>query len=249
MGASVRIGVGGWTYPPWRGAFYPDGLPHRQELAFMSRKLTSIEINGTYYSTFRPNSWRSWRDETPDDFIFAVKASRYCTNRKRLADAGPSIERFFSQGMAELGTKLGPINWQFMPAKKFDAEDFGAFLALLPKEVGGLPLRHAVDVRHRSFVNEDFVRLARTHQVAIVHTESEAFPEFDDATAGFTYARLLTTQSEAEHGLEPRALSACARKIRAWAKQGDVFAYFIAGAKERNPAAARTLLAKLKTRR
>ena len=147
MASQIRIGVGGWTFEPWRGVFYPDDLTHKRELEFASRALTSIEINGTYYSTFKPDSWKKWHDETPDDFVFSVKASRYCTNRRVLAEAGPGIERFVAQGLTELGPKLGPINWQFATTKKFDADDFGAFLKLLPREHSGLKLRHAMEVR------------------------------------------------------------------------------------------------------
>ena len=143
MPGSIRVGIGGWTYEPWRGVFYPDGLTHKRELEFASRAVTSIEINGTYYSTFKPDSWRKWHDETPDDFVFAVKASRFCTNRKVLASAGESIERFVSQGMVALSAKLGPINWQFAATKKFEPDDFAAFLALLPKEKGGIALRRS----------------------------------------------------------------------------------------------------------
>src|SRR3977135_1875845 len=143
MSGAIRVGVGGWSFEPWRGVFYPAGLPQKRELEFASRALTSIEINGTYYSTFKPESWKKWRDETPDGFVFAVKASRYCTNRKLLASMGESLTRFIGQGMAELGDRLVPINWQFMGTKKFDPKDFEEFLKLLPRKVGKLPLRHA----------------------------------------------------------------------------------------------------------
>src|SRR5437868_3008724 len=146
MSGKIRVGVGGWTYEPWRGVFYPQGLSQKRELEHASRALTSIEINGTYYSTFKPDSWKKWRDATPAGFVFAVKGSRFCTNRKILASAGESVARFVGQGLSELGDKLGPINWQFMAGKKFDREDFGAFLALLPKETDGVALRHAVEV-------------------------------------------------------------------------------------------------------
>ena len=147
MSGAIRIGIGGWTFEPWRGVFYPEGLSQKRELEFASRALTSIEINGTYYSTFKPDSWRKWRDETPDGFVFAVKASRFCTNRKILAEAGESVGRFIDQGLTELGDKLGPINWQFMATKKFDPDDFHAFLKLLPRSVEGRAIRHAVEVR------------------------------------------------------------------------------------------------------
>jgi uncharacterized protein YecE (DUF72 family) len=241
----IRVGIGGWTFEPWRGTFYPEGLPHKRELEFASRALTSIEINGTYYSTFKPDSWRRWRDETPDDFVFAVKASRYCTNRKILADAGQSIERFIGQGLSELGPKLGPINWQFMPTKKFDAADFEAFLTLLPKETNGLPLRHAVEVRHESFAVPAFTDLARTHNVAIIYANEESFPEIDEPTSNFTYARFMATSEDNDTGVAQTEVKAPAALTRTWAKRGDVFAYFIAGAKVRNPNAAQALIAKL----
>jgi uncharacterized protein YecE (DUF72 family) len=243
MPGKIRIGVGGWTYEPWRGAFYPADLPHKQELAFASRALTSIEINGTYYSTFKPDSWRKWRYETPDRFVFAVKASRYCTNRKVLAEAGPSIERFLGQGLTELGDKLGPINWQFMATKKFDAGDFAAFLKLLPKKHAGVALRHAVEVRHASFATEAFYELARKAGVAIVFAEDEEFPQIDQPTAPFTYARLMSSRADAKSGVTACELETIAKRVHGWARRGDVFAYFIAGAKERNPAAAQALIA------
>src|ERR1700712_962768 len=166
--ADIRIGVGGWTYEPWRGAFYPDGLAQRRELEFASRKLTSIEINGTYYGSQKPASFAKWHDETPDNFVFSVKGPRFTTNRRVLADAEASIERFFSSGVMNLRGKLGPINWQFMPTKKFDPEDFDGFLKLLPKSVEGRTIRHAVEVRHGSFRTPDFIALAREYGVAIV---------------------------------------------------------------------------------
>jgi len=245
MTGAIRIGVGGWSFEPWRGAFYPDGLPQKRELEFASRALTSIEINGTYYSTFKPDSWRKWRDETPDSFVFAVKASRFCTNRRILAGAGESIERFIGQGLTELGEKLGPINWQFMGTKKFDLADFGAFLALLPKEKNGIALRHAIEVRSQTFACQAFYDLAREHGVAIVYAKDEDFPEIDQATADFTYARFMASHEDLESGVTEAELAAYERQLRAWAKRGDVFAYFISGAKVRNPAAAQALIQKL----
>jgi len=245
MSGAIRVGVGGWTFEPWRGVFYPKGLPHARELEFASRALTSIEINGTYYSTFKPDSWRKWRDATPTGFVFAVKGSRYCTNRKVLASAGESVARFVGQGLSELGDKLGPINWQFMAGKKFDREDFGAFLALLPKETDGVALRHAVEVRNPSFATQAFYDLARAHGVAIVYAKGADFPEIDQPTAGFRYARLMSSQEKLKTGVGGAELDALARQTRAWAKRGDVFAYFISAAKVRNPAAAQALIRKL----
>lgn len=242
MTGRIRIGVGGWTYEPWRGVFYPPGLAHKRELEFASRALTSIEINGTYYSTFKPESWRAWRDAVPDGFVFSVKASRYCTNRKVLATAGPGIERFLSQGLTQLGDKLGPVNWQFMATKRFDADDFAAFLQLLPKVQDGVRLRHAVEVRHPSFATPAFYELARRHEVAIVCALDEAFPEIDEPTAGFMYARLMETEEDIAAGVTDAELRKLSRRLKGWAKRGDVFAYFISGAKVRNPAAARALI-------
>lgn len=245
MSGAIKIGVGGWSFEPWRGVFYPDGLPQKRELEFASRALTSIEINGTYYSTFKPDSWRKWRDETPDGFVFAVKASRFCTNRRVLAGAAESVERFIGQGLTELGDKLGPINWQFMGTKKFDPDDFGAFLALLPKEKDGIALRHAIEVRSPSFASAAFYDLARQHAVAIVYAKDEDFPEIDQPTADFTYARFMASHEDVETGVSGAELNEYARQVRNWAKRGDVFAYFISGAKIRNPAAAQALIQKL----
>ena len=245
MAHSIRVGVGGWTFEPWRGVFYPDGLPHKRELEFASRALTSIEINGTYYSTFKPDSWRKWAEMTPDTFVFSVKASRFCTNRKVLGSAGPAVEKFMAQGLTQLGAKLGPINWQFMATKKFDAADFEAFLRLLPREKDGLVLRHALEVRHESFATPAFYEMAARHTMAIVHALDEDFPEIDQPTADFSYARLMETHKKLKNGVNEVQLAALARLARAKAGRGDVFAYFISGAKIRNPAAAQALMGKL----
>ena len=246
MSGTIRVGIGGWTFEPWRGLFYPDKLPQKQELTFAARALSAIEINGTYYSTFKPKSWIDWRDATPDDFVFSVKASRYATNRKVLAEAGSSVARFLEQGLTELGPKLGPIVWQFMPTKRFDADDFGAFLALLPKTQDGLALRHAVEVRHASFVTPDLFNLARANNIAIVTAESEDYPVIDQSSGGFTYARVMSSRTDLEAGLSEPELSAITKRAKTWAKSGDTFVFFIAGAKERNPGAAMALQKKLK---
>jgi len=245
MAVHIHIGIGGWTYEPWRGVFYPAGLPHKRELEFASRQLTSIEINGTYYSTFKPASWAKWREETPDGFVFAVKASRYCTNRRELSGAGEAISRFVGQGLSELRDRLGPISWQFMATKKFDPEDFEGFLKLLPREVGGLPLRHALEVRHPSFKDQRFYELARRYRAAIVFADDDEFPAIDEATADFTYARLMRTQEEVETGYPAAALDGWAKRARTWAQRGDAFIYFISGAKRRAPAAAQALIARV----
>lgn len=241
----IYVGVGGWTFEPWRGTFYPVGLAQKRELEYASRHLTSIEVNGTYYSTFKPATFANWRKATPDGFVFAVKASRYCTNRKLLASAGESVERFLNQGLVELGDRLGPINWQFMATKHFDAKDFEAFLQLLPTKLQGLPLRHALEVRHSSFQTQEFYDLARRYKAAIVFAESDEFPQIDEPTADFTYARLMRSKETLATGYAAADLTRWAAEAKAWAKRGDAFVYFIAGAKLRNPAAAAALIAKL----
>jgi uncharacterized protein YecE (DUF72 family) len=242
MVGKIRIGIGGWSYEPWRGLFYPDGLPQKRELEYASRRLTSIEINGTYYSSFKPPSWIKWREETPDNFVFSVKASRFCTNRRELAGAGDSIGKFAAQGLSELRGKLGPINWQFMGTKRFDPDDMAAFLALLPREAAGVPLRHVLEVRHDSFKDQRFYNLAHEHNAAIVFADSEDHPVIDEPTADFTYARLMRTKKAVKTGYTSRELEGWAKRAREWAKRGDVFVYFISGAKERAPAAAEALI-------
>ncbi|WP_326523014.1 DUF72 domain-containing protein [Sphingomonas sp.] len=260
---AIRVGIGGWTYEPWRGGvFYPEKWPAKRELEYASRRLTAIEVNGTYYSGFKPETFAKWRDETPDDFVFALKASRFCTNRKVLAEGGESITRFVGQGIVELGDKLGPILWQFMATKKFDAEDFAAFLALLPGERDGLKLRHAVQVRHDSFAAPEFVAMCRKAGVAIVYAQSDDYPAIADVTCDFVYARLETAVAAEPAGYSEGELDRWAGAARAWAGGGepdglpyvthdaaqalrDTFVFFISGAKERNPAAAQTLIARL----
>ena len=244
----IRVGIGGWTYEPWRGVFYPDKLSQKKELEFASRALTSIEINGTYYSGFKPETWMKWRDETPDGFVFAVKASRFCTNRKILAEGGESVGRFLDQGLTALGDKLGPVNWQFMATKKFDPVDFEGFLKLLPQEKDGVRLRHALEVRNPTFDTPQFYELAAKYGAAIVYAvddEAPEWPRIDQATAEFTYARLMTSREDEPTGMTTAELDAVAAQTRDWSKRGDVFAYFIAGAKVRNPAAAQALIKKL----
>ncbi len=242
MPGEIRVGIGGWTFEPWRGVFYPENLAHKRELEYASRHLTSIEINGTYYSTFKPASWTNWREATPAGFVFSVKASRYCTNRKELASAGESIARFVAQGLGELRDRLGPVNWQFMPSKKFDAEDFEGFLKLLPREVKGLPLRHALELRNASFVDPRFYDLARRHNAAIVYADDDDFPAIDEPTADFTYARLMRTKEDIATGYAAADLDRWAKRAKAWARRGDAFIYFISGAKVRAPAAAQALI-------
>jgi uncharacterized protein YecE (DUF72 family) len=246
MQGMIRVGVGGWTFEPWRGAFYPEKLPQKRELEFASRKLSSIEINGTYYGSQKPASFAKWHDETPDDFVIALKGPRFTTNRRVLAEAGASIERFFASGVMELRNKLGPINWQFMPTKKFDPDDFGAFLKLLPKTVEGRTIRHAVEVRHDSFCTPDFAGLARDHGVAIVIAGDSEYPHITELTAPFVYARIMGTGEGEANGYSDADLDKWARQSRQWADGRDVFVYVISGFKQRNPAAAMALIERLK---
>lgn len=245
MPGKIYVGIGGWTFEPWRGVFYPDGLSQKKELEFASRALTSIEINGTYYSTFKPPSWSKWRTETPEGFVFAVKASRYCTNRRVLAEAKDSIAKFIGQGLSLLGDRLGPINWQFMGTKTFDADDFEGFLKLLPRKVDGVTLRHALEVRHPSFKDKVFYDLARKHNAAIVFADDDDFPCIDEHTADFTYARLMRTKEDIETGYSAADLAKWTKRAKGWAKRGDVYVYFISGAKVRAPAAAQALIKKV----
>lgn len=245
MTGKIYTGVGGWTFEPWRGVFYPEGLAHKRELAHAASVLTSIEVNGTYYSTFKPETFAKWAAETPEGFVFSVKASRFSTNRKELAGAGPSLEKFFGQGLHELGPKLGPINWQFMATKRFDPVDFEGFLKLLPAELKGLPLRHALEVRHDSFDVPQFHDLARRYGCAIVRAKGGGFPEIEQQGAPFTYARIMAAREALDEGYEAAELDAFARQAKAWAKGGDVFVYFISGDKVRNPSAAQALIQRL----
>jgi uncharacterized protein YecE (DUF72 family) len=261
----IRTGIGGWVYPDWRkGNFYPEGVTQKRELEYASRQLGAIEINGTYHSLQKPESFRKWREATPEGFVFAVKGSSYITNRKVLAAAGESLPKFFGQGLEELGDRLGPILWQLMGTKKFDAEDIAAFFALLPRELKGLPLRHAIEVGHESFACAEFVDIAREAGVAIVWCEQASRVPIADRTADFAYLRCKGCQPGEPTGYSPAELDRIAALCRAWeqgeapaglpyagdptaslGKGGDVFAFMIAGAKERAPAAAMALAAKL----
>lgn len=257
----VRVGIGGWNFEPWRDNFYPDGLPQHLELAYASRHVTAIEINSTYYGMQKPATFAKWRDATPGGFMFSLKASRYATNRRVLAEAGDSIARFVDSGIAELGEKLGPIVWQFAPTKRFDADDFEAFLSLLPKKIDSLPLRHVVDVRHESFMTPAFLALARRYRVGAAFTDSGDYPSFADPTADFIYARLMRSEASVATGYAAAALQALHKDAILWAQGGqpahlpliektstqreggrDVFLFFINGAKEKAPAAAQALL-------
>ncbi|MGE0062941.1 MAG: DUF72 domain-containing protein [Xanthobacteraceae bacterium] len=257
---TIYSGIGGWTFEPWRGVFYPKGLPHAKELTYAAERLTSIEVNGTFYSTMKPATYRKWASEVPDDFVFALKGPRYAVNRRELAGAGDSIKRFIGSGIDELGNKLGPLLWQFAPTKKFDPADFGNFLELLPEKAGNQTLRHVLEVRHDSFMAPDFIALARSFRMPIVFSEHATYPAIADLTGDFVYARLQKGDEKLKTGYAPKALDAWAKRAETWAKGGepadlpkvekkkadktprDVFIYFIHEAKVRMPAAAMALI-------
>ncbi len=256
----IMIGVGGWTYQPWRGVFYPPGLIQRRELEYASGKLSSIEINGTFYSAQKPQVFARWREETPAGFIFSLKAPRYATHRRALSSAGVAIERFIGGGLLELKEKLGPINWQLSPETSFDPDDFAAFLKLLPQSAAGRALRHAVEVRHESFRVAACVDIARHYGVALVIVTDSAYPQFSDLSAPFVYIRLRGTRAGEPLGYSSDELDRWAERARCWATGGipedlppalalqqsaagrDVFVYFISGHKVSNPAAAQALI-------
>src|SRR5256886_10224491 len=216
----IRVGIGGWVFEPWRGEFYPKGLPQARELDHASRKLTSIEINGTFYRTQKPDSFRKWAAEPPDDFMFSVKGPQFATNRRVLAEAGESIERFFASGVLELKSKLGPVLWQMAPTKKFDPEDFAAFLALLPQTLDGRAIRHVVEVRHESFLTPAFIELLRKFSVAVVLVESAKHPLIADVTSDFVYLRLQGTSEKEKTGYPAKALDLWAKRAKAWEAGG-----------------------------
>jgi len=244
----IFVGVGGWNFAPWRGSFYPKGLIQTRELHYASRELTSIEINSTFYGLQKAATFQKWHDETPDGFVFSAKAPRFVTNRKNLAESASSIERFLGSGILRLGAKLGLINWQLAPEKQFDAKELSAFLELLPRELEGRTLRHALEVRHESFDCETFVDLTRKHQVAVVEAGDSAYPRIQARTAPFSYLRVMGTKASAPKGYAPAALASWQERAQILARDGDVFLYFISGAKERNPHAARALIAALEER-
>ena len=260
MAGQIHIGVGGWTFEPWRGVFYPPEVKQKDELAYMSRRLTAIEINATYYGSQKPESFRKWARETPIGFMFSVKGSRFCTNRRVLSEGADSVKRFLNSGVTELGDRLGPLLWQFAPTKKFDAADFGGFLELLPDKFNGRHIRHVVEVRHDSFKTPAFIALLRQFNVGIVYSEHDTYTEIADVTSDFVYARLQKGDDSLGTGYPPKALDAWAERLKVWADGGqpadlprvdktdapkkprDVFAYVIHEGKVRAPAAAMELI-------
>ena len=243
---TVRVGIGGWSYPPWRGTFYPEKLPQSRELEYASRQLGAIEINATFYGRQSPQSWEKWGEAVPDGFQFAIKGSRFCVTRPKLADAGEGIGNFLAQGLAALGDRLGPILWMLAARRKFDREDIARFLDLLPEQLDGIPLRHVIEPRHESFRDDAFFDLCRQHDVAVVFGDDDEFPCIDGDTASFAYARLQRMREEVETGYDDAALDRFADKARQWsAGKRDSYIFMINGAKVRAPAAALALQERL----
>lgn len=242
----IRVGIGGWSYEPWEETFYPEKLAAAKQLEYAASKVTAIEINATFYRTQTATSFKKWAAATPDDFKFSVKAPRAAVQRKDLREAAQSIEWFFNSGVGELGSKLGPIFWQMAPYKKFDADEINAYFDMLPAKLGKAELQHAIEVRHASFACDEFMQIARKRNIAVVTVESEKHPLIVEPTADFTYARLELTQADEPTGYPKTALKKWAKTARDWEKSGEVYLYFISGAKERNPAAAMAMLDILK---
>ena len=243
---NIYIAVGGWSYEPWEESFYPPTTKKKDQLRYAASKLTSIEINSTYYRSQTPSTFANWAAATPDDFRFPLKASRFATNRRILAEAGESVAKVLAQGFTELGNKLGPIVWQFAGTKPFDESDMAAFIKLLPSRVDEVPVRHAFEVRHPSFADAAFERLMRDAGFAVVLAEDSEHPRIDMDTADFRYARIMGTNADEPSGYSAADLDGIADKVRGWAAKGDAFVYFISGAKERNPAAAIALIERVR---
>jgi uncharacterized protein YecE (DUF72 family) len=243
---TIGVGIGGWTYEPWRGVFYPPGLPQKRELEYAAAHVTAIEINATFYGRQKPASFAAWAKAAPDGFKFSLKASRYATARKLLAEGGDSVRTFLEQGFTELGDRLGPVLWQFAATKRFDYDDFARFLDLIPDTQDRVPLRHALEPRHESFRDPGFIDLARARNMAVVFADSADYPAIEEATADFTYARLQRSHEDVATGYDEAAIEHWAGKAKGWTADGrDAFIFFIAGAKVRNPAAAQALIGRL----
>ncbi|NUR44552.1 MAG: DUF72 domain-containing protein [Sphingomonas sp.] len=242
----IRIGIGGWTYAPWRGSFYPEKLPQAKELEYAASKLGAIEINATFYGRQKPKSWENWEKIAPDGFQFAIKGSRYCVSRSKLAESAESVGNFFGQGFEVLGPKLGPILWQFAPFKRFDRDDIAAFIELLPAELNGMKVRHAIEPRHKSFDDEKFFELCRARNIAVVFEDSDDYPLIEAQTADFSYARLQRMSEDVPTGYDEKSLDKFASRAREWQKRGDAYIFMINGAKVRAPAAAMALQERLR---
>jgi uncharacterized protein YecE (DUF72 family) len=244
--ARIRIGIGGWTYPPWRGSFYPDKLPQAKELEYASRQFAALEINATFYGRQSPKSWDAWAQVVPDDFQFTIKGSRYVVTRPKLADAGEGLGVYFAQGMSVLRDKLGPVLWMLAARRKFDREDIAAFFKLLPTKLDGIALRHAIEPRHESFRDETFFALCRDHDIAVVFGDDDEFPCIDADTASFAYARLQRMREDVPTGYDDTALDGFAKRARHWRNDGrDAYIFLINGAKVRAPDAALALKGRL----
>ena len=248
MGSSapIYVGIGGWDYEPWRGTFYPAGLPKARQLEFASRRVSAIEINATYYKLQKPELYARWAAAVPQGFKFAIKGSRFCTNRRSLAEAGEAVARFCGQGVSELGDTLGPIRWQLAEPKRFGPDDLAAFLALLPRRQDGVPLRHAIEARHESFRDPSFAQIAAAAGVAVAFIDAPGIAPIDAPAPGLAYARLKRSREEEPAGYSPAELDRWAARARIWAEpKREVYMFMIAGAKVRAPAAAEALLARL----
>jgi len=257
---TIRTGIGGWVFDAWNESFYPPKLAKTKHLNYAGSQLRAIEVNGTYYGSQKPATFAKWAADVPDGFVFSLKASRYCTNRKVLAESEPSISKFLTQGITELGDRLGPILWQFMPTKKFEPDDFAAFLALLPAEQDGIALRHVVEARHESFCTPDFIELLAKHNVAAVCADHETYPMIADVTSDFVYARLQQGSDDVPTCYSPDDIDLWAERLKTYAagsvpsdleliapdrsvkkQPRDVFAFFITGGKVNAPKGAMTL--------
>jgi uncharacterized protein YecE (DUF72 family) len=245
--ARVRIGIGGWTYPPWRGVFYPDKLPQAKELEYASGQMGAIEINATFYGRQSTKSWQKWAETAPDGFQFAVKGSRFCVMRSRLCEGAEGIGNFFAQGFAALGPKLGPILWQFAARRTFDRDDIAGFIDLLPERIEGIAVRHAIEPRHESFRDDRFFDLCRARNIAVVFEDSDEYPLIEADTADFAYARLQCMREELPTGYDDAAIDRFAKLALGWMKEGrDAYIFMINGAKIRAPAAAIALQDRLR---
>ena len=243
---TIRIGIGGWTFPPWRGVFYPDKLAQAKELEYAASKMGAIEINATFYGRQKPKSWETWAKTVPDGFQFAIKGSRFCVMRSKLAEGAEGIGNFCAQGFAALGPKLGPILWQFAGRRQFDRDDIAGFIDLFPESIDGIKLRHAIEPRHESFRDEHFFDLCRARNVAIVFEDSDDYPLIEADTADFSYARLQRMNEDVSTGYDEATLDGFAERARQWRERGDAYIFMINGAKVRAPAAALALQERLR---
>ena len=259
----IRIGIGGWTYAPWRHTFYPPGLVTRRELEYASRRFSTIEVNGTFYGARRASEYAQWREQTPPGFVFSVKAPQHITQRGPLAKCGKAAWAFLNGGLAELGDRLGPVLWHMPPSRLFDADDLAAFLDLLPRTLDGRPLRHVIEPGHPSFLDPRYVEVARSFGAGTVFTDAPDVPAFGDVTGRVVYVRLMRSRVDVQDGYGAEDLDTWLERATRWAAgddpaeiprllepaaplgQREVYVYFIGGAKQRNPAAAMGMISRL----